>query len=1280
MTNSVSAASDSISTNLESGAFGDDVSRNELVSNNDILAGLSSQETNEVIESLSDEELDSWMDEAYESNIILFQSGGLNSGERQDLFNNFARDLQPDQLQRVHDALGQNDRQAELAKAVDRHAPADVQTAFIERTAHTDITDNISGGLTNAEIHDISATLERLSPEQANEVFQALSDEQLHTLASEIHDNGWIFSDGLNESERLDLFDSMATKLDGQQLSRFSQALGADSSGELAQQIASTASVSTRQDYIRESLAIEQDERRTDFNFGSYTTERTNSHHRNAATVASGLRGNDATELFESISAQAQQNLFIAAADVSSTTITSGGYGGYAMPSESIDDVDASAFNSLVDSAASVSDPALRADLTGLAIGTLHNLDQTANLSGRESREIAEHIVDSIDAGTLSQLSPDANAALAISLTAGGEVSIDAVDGLRALAPSASRDTLIRTVFGKVPEQAYENNPELADSMARALVATTGSQLSFAQRADAGSTLSEQLQSGGGRSLLANQNVHPAARLWAAEQLMSQPEVLTSALGAADNAWETPAVIELYAQSRMDQIALGQGDRAVPVSGFNIENLVGASLNASPRADVPADLNSISTEINAGEYNFFEGNDGISKVADGIRAAQEDLGDGPISVATIPIQFSSEQSGPIDLTLYRVESAGGTRFVDTEGRTYTDVENWSTENVLPPGQVTYPSGLVLNDGSTPVSLETSVTPNVRDTTWEHVKHWGDIAALGLGAIASGVIIFGSGGLATPVVAGAWGVAGGAAIWTTARGIESLHDRASHNQSLSLSDPDARAAWLSVAAGGLTLSGGALIGTASRAANGSQLAVSTARSAGILNTSANYVDAATAANDLHTLYSQWDNLTPGQRAQTALSVAFWSGMTGVSARMGNGTLGDLSFADNVNRAMIETGARVTPDSGLYMGTARISFEDDGILSVQHHPDAPDYVVRAHQDAAHDLLSNGNTGAAMQRFFGFSDAYPARSFGEATAVEIAKHEQLIDSLNTQLSNGDIPASQVPAAEQTLADYQFELRNYQADLAHIRANPEVGFATGPDSIDVKKTNAFRVGFEAEDLTRTPAAELPFDTIVSPDLQQQFPDATRVEYNDLNADLSLTLSDGTTISKTGDQGNRLAQILRPVEQGGWGGAVFHDTATDTLIVSVNIRKTGAVEILDRVEVSFARNDAGEWRVDFGDHVVYSNQIDSGLAPVRRTHFAEANRILSAELSGDADLEALLDLGTLERSAVDSGAGVSPQPYTWHHVDGDGNMQLVNEAIHSFFNHAGGFSEWRGN
>ena len=57
-----------------------------------------------------------------------------------------------------------------------------------------------------------------------------------------------------------------------------------------------------------------------------------------------------------------------------------------------------------------------------------------------------------------------------------------------------------------------------------------------------------------------------------------------------------------------------------------------------------------------------------------------------------------------------------------------------------------------------------------------------------------------------------------------------------------------------------------------------------------------------------------------------------------------------------------------------------------------------------------------------------------------------------------------------------------------------------------------------------------------------------------------------------------------------------------------------------------------------------------------------------------DNAIKDTLDLGSIKD--VTKGKGVSPGIYTWHHVDAQGNMQLVDHRIHQLFLHKGGIKE----
>ncbi len=180
-------------------------------------------------------------------------------------------------------------------------------------------------------------------------------------------------------------------------------------------------------------------------------------------------------------------------------------------------------------------------------------------------------------------------------------------------------------------------------------------------------------------------------------------------------------------------------------------------------------------------------------------------------VTVLPVQFSSDQTGPVQLPLFRVQdrATGAERFVDNQGRTYRSFDDWKENNQLPPGKMVYPSGGHLTPD---VHLTTRTTPRTVDTPLEHVKGWIDDAALVGGVVAGGAVLLGSGGALAPVVLGA------ATTWQTFRSVESLDDRHRHGQSINpFTDEGARGEWLNLGAGALSLASLGATGLAGRLA-------------------------------------------------------------------------------------------------------------------------------------------------------------------------------------------------------------------------------------------------------------------------------------------------------------------------------------------------------------------------------------------------------------------------------------------------------------------------------
>ena len=129
MGTSVNDASSTIKDNLSQGIFDWDVSHGELVENNEVVAELTPSQRNELVASLSDDDLKNWTQE------IDGYNGALNASERQQLFNDLAEGLDGTQLTRLVKAFDGNPGGREaLGDAVAQHASPDAKVAFIEAT------------------------------------------------------------------------------------------------------------------------------------------------------------------------------------------------------------------------------------------------------------------------------------------------------------------------------------------------------------------------------------------------------------------------------------------------------------------------------------------------------------------------------------------------------------------------------------------------------------------------------------------------------------------------------------------------------------------------------------------------------------------------------------------------------------------------------------------------------------------------------------------------------------------------------------------------------------------------------------------------------------------------------------------------------------------------------------------------------------------------------------------------------------------------------------------
>jgi hypothetical protein len=319
--------------------------------------------------------------------------------------------------------------------------------------------------------------------------------------------------------------------------------------------------------------------------------------------------------------------------------------------------------------------------------------------------------------------------------------------------------------------------------------------------------------------------------------------IVPKGLGGLGNRWRAGFRDVLEAQVGADaQRYLKAGNALIGLRGTDLPNYVGVAMDLAPNV-VPVQ--------GAGNQLLYQGEarQAIDTVTQAIRAAG---GDAP-QVRAVPVYLRVADDKMAKTTIFRVQGRdGGERIVDNVGRTYESLEKWKQNNQLGAVDVFLPQGGRLQGRDGQVVLEAFNNRRFDNTALPVLR--GGVAILGAGAGVAAML--GSGGVAAPLV-----MAGGA-VFSVADSGATLADRARHGQTLGLNDQQARAAWLDFGAG---LLGAGAIGTGAKAlARASDLA-----------------DLLTLGNGVGDLASDWDKLSPGERALAGAQLAFWASMLGAS---------------------------------------------------------------------------------------------------------------------------------------------------------------------------------------------------------------------------------------------------------------------------------------------------------------------------------------------------------------------------------------------------------------
>ena len=495
------------------------------------------------------------------------------------------------------------------------------------------------------------------------------------------------------------------------------------------------------------------------------------------------------------------------------------------------------------------------------------------------------------------------------------------------------------------------------------------------------------LLSRGGADLLVNDKVVPELRGWALAEIAANPDWTLEALSEG---WESPIVSEAFARPVINRY-LARGTEPQVLGGEALRNTIGQALGTPPDQLPPENEGAAARDarLAAGlEHAYYGENERI----DALAARITELGGPNAEVTIMPVAVTGNEFGAATFNVFKVTGTDGkTYFVEDVDPTrhYEGFADWKEGSRLPPGEMTYAENLDWNGGE--VTLETENTALVTDTLGEWVRKVGDYAAIGVGVTAGLVLVFGTGGTAAIVGAGAAG------IWTTGRAVEGLADAHGHGQDIGdLSDAEVRALWLDAAAGTLSFGAiGATRGAVKLAADSSRFASAAAGSAAVLQLAANGADVAAAGNQAFDLAANWDELSGGQRAMGLLNVAFWGGMTVASARAGGGSLIDgYSFTRLRNNIEFGTPYALSGNPALQPGEMRVVYDvgENGRargIAIEHGGTSADPAMLAlHTRAARQVELSGGLLDNLRAMTGGDAPAPVGSAAWEARIELDK----------------------------------------------------------------------------------------------------------------------------------------------------------------------------------------------------------------------------------------------------------------------------------------------------
>lgn len=246
--------------------------------------------------------------------------------------------------------------------------------------------------VTHGEVNDVAARLKGLTSADADAVIdESQRTGELDRFASEAVDGSWFGNGGYTDGERRDLFTDLAGKLDGNSLASVSNAFAKASGGEdgysrvgeLADAVSTHAAASTKVDYVKALAGQTDGKGLSGASFGGSWSREVDAEASAIGKVIGSMRGSQAQAAFSALSQDQLRAVVSTGIDQSNQYSQSG----------VITSFDPKGFQSVMNSAASISNPDLKAQIFDAGADALRTVRDTQAVG-------------------LAQNSPDRNATL----------------------------------------------------------------------------------------------------------------------------------------------------------------------------------------------------------------------------------------------------------------------------------------------------------------------------------------------------------------------------------------------------------------------------------------------------------------------------------------------------------------------------------------------------------------------------------------------------------------------------------------------------------------------------------------------------------------------------------------------------------------------------------------------------------------------------------------------------------------------------------------------------